>query len=64
VAGPGALAGLRVVDLANFLAGPLVSMHLADFGADVVKVERPDGEATSCASGGGRRTASASASRS
>ena len=39
----GALAGVRVVDLANFLAGPLVSMYLGDFGAEVVKVERPDG---------------------
>jgi crotonobetainyl-CoA:carnitine CoA-transferase CaiB-like acyl-CoA transferase len=32
-----------VVDLANFLAGPLVSMYLGDFGAEVIKVERPDG---------------------
>ena len=36
------LAGIKVIDIANFLAGPISSMFLADFGADVVKVERPD----------------------
>ena len=36
------LAGVKVVDIANFLAGPVASMFLADFGAEVVKVERPD----------------------
>jgi crotonobetainyl-CoA:carnitine CoA-transferase CaiB-like acyl-CoA transferase len=36
------LAGIKVVDISNFLAGPMASMFLADFGADVVKVERPD----------------------
>ncbi|MGH6618624.1 MAG: CaiB/BaiF CoA transferase family protein, partial [Alphaproteobacteria bacterium] len=35
------LAGVKVIDIANFLAGPLASMFLADFGADVIKVERP-----------------------
>jgi crotonobetainyl-CoA:carnitine CoA-transferase CaiB-like acyl-CoA transferase len=35
------LAGVKVIDIANFLAGPLASMFLADFGAEVVKVERP-----------------------
>lgn len=35
------LSGVKVVDIANFLAGPLASMFLADFGADVTKVERP-----------------------
>lgn len=39
--GPMALAGTRVVDISNFLAAPLCSMFLADFGADVIKVERP-----------------------
>jgi crotonobetainyl-CoA:carnitine CoA-transferase CaiB-like acyl-CoA transferase len=36
-----ALAGTKVVDISNFLAAPLCSMFLADFGADVIKVERP-----------------------
>jgi crotonobetainyl-CoA:carnitine CoA-transferase CaiB-like acyl-CoA transferase len=39
-----ALAGVKVVDISNFLAGPMVSMYLADFGAEVVKVERPSGD--------------------
>ncbi len=36
------LEGVRVVDIASFLAAPIGAMFLADFGADVVKVERPD----------------------
>ena len=39
---PKPLAGVKVVDIANFLAGPIASMFLADFGADVIKVERPE----------------------
>ncbi len=35
------LAGVKVIDIASFLAAPLCGMHLADWGADVVKVERP-----------------------
>jgi crotonobetainyl-CoA:carnitine CoA-transferase CaiB-like acyl-CoA transferase len=35
------LAGVKVIDIANFLAGPMASMFLADFGAEVIKVERP-----------------------
>jgi crotonobetainyl-CoA:carnitine CoA-transferase CaiB-like acyl-CoA transferase len=37
------LAGTRVVDLSKILAGPYVTMSLADLGADVTKVEHPDG---------------------
>ncbi|OZI63000.1 hypothetical protein CAL28_28215 [Bordetella genomosp. 11] len=37
----GALAGVKVLDLSNFLAAPMSAMFLADFGADVLKVERP-----------------------
>ena len=37
----GPLAGLRVLDLSRMVAGALVGVVLADFGADVVKVEQP-----------------------
>ena len=39
----GLLAGLRVVALEQAVAAPLCSRHLADLGADVIKVERPGG---------------------
>ncbi|MBI5617455.1 MAG: CoA transferase [Gammaproteobacteria bacterium] len=37
------LAGIRVIEICNVAAGPFCSMLLADMGADVVKVENPDG---------------------
>ncbi|MBM3662696.1 MAG: CoA transferase [Actinobacteria bacterium] len=40
---PGPLADVRVVDCSTVIAGPNCTRYLADFGADVVKVERPDG---------------------
>src|SRR4051812_36129436 len=39
-----ALDGLRVIDLSNLFAGPQVAAILADYGADVVKVEPPAGD--------------------
>ena len=39
------LNGVRVVELASFVSGPFATMMLADLGADVVKVEPPNGDA-------------------
>ncbi|WP_291733568.1 CaiB/BaiF CoA-transferase family protein, partial [Leisingera sp. F5] len=40
------LVGLKVVELARILAGPWIGQSLADLGAEVVKVESPDGDDT------------------
>jgi formyl-CoA transferase len=38
------LEGIRVIDAANFIAGPVSATIMADFGADVIKVEPPTGD--------------------
>jgi len=38
------LAGIRVLDVSQFIPGPQAALHLADLGAEVVKVEPPGGE--------------------
>src|SRR5215468_5625748 len=37
-------SGLKVVDLASFIAGPSAAVILSDFGAEVIKVEPPSGD--------------------
>ncbi len=44
--GGGPLAGLLVADFSRVLAGPYATMLLADLGAEVVKVEGPNGDDT------------------
>src|SRR6202162_1531559 len=40
----GPLDGVRVLDLSRLVAGNMLSLQLGDFGADVIKVEPPDGD--------------------
>ena len=39
----GPLAGIQVLEVANFIAGPYAGALLADLGAEVIKIENPDG---------------------
>lgn len=39
------LEGIKVIDAASYLAGPAAATVMADFGADVIKIEPPNGDA-------------------
>src|ERR1700740_3210661 len=40
---PGALDGIRILEFASYVSGPFAGMLLSDLGAEVIKVESPDG---------------------
>lgn len=46
MSGRGPLEGMKVIELTHIKVGPACGMMLADMGADVIKVEKPDGDDT------------------
>ena len=52
----GPLAGVRVIDLSRLMAGNMLSLQLADFGADVIKVEGEHGDTLRAVGAGGIST--------
>ncbi|MCA9822619.1 MAG: CoA transferase [Dehalococcoidia bacterium] len=51
------LTGIRVIEVANYVAGPSVGGLMSDLGAEVIKVEPPGGEAMRASVSGGQRAA-------
>ena len=52
---PATLSGVRVIAVENAIAGPFGSMLLADLGAEVVKIEPPEGESARRLAGPGHK---------
>jgi len=54
---PRPLAGKRVIEFSQFIAGPTAAQMLADFGAEVIKVEPPRGDGSRALPGGAHGSA-------